>query len=141
MAIFLFSNTKLKSYLCNVGLSDSSSLTVYIRLTRINCLIFLAFASLFLRTKALNPMYNQLNDIDMEKKISICDYLTDASAYINDLNTLSQEREWPSEPTKEFLTSEFWEAYVDQIVEDGLKVGQDGYILSYLEDYEEGLCG
>lgn len=79
----------------------------------------------------------------MEKKISICDYLTDASAYINDLYTLSQEREWPSEPepTKEFLTSDFWEAYVDKIVEDGLKVGQDGYIPSYLEDYEEGLCG
>ena len=77
----------------------------------------------------------------MEKKISICDYLTDASAYINDLYTLSQEREWPSEPTKEFLTSKFWEAYVDQIVEDGQKVGQDDYIHSYLEDYEEGLCG
>ena len=36
----------------------------------------------------------------MEKKISICDYLTDASAYINDLYTLSQEREWPSEPPR-----------------------------------------
>ena len=68
----------------------------------------------------------------MEKKISICDYLTDASAYINDLYTLSQEREWPSEPTKEFLTSDFWEAFVDQMVKDGLKVGQDGYIPSIL---------
>ena len=77
----------------------------------------------------------------MEKKISICDYLTDASGYINNLYTLSQEREWPYEPAEEFLTSDFWEAFVDQLVEDGLKVGQDGYIPSYLEDYEEGLCG
>ena len=77
----------------------------------------------------------------MEKKVSICTYLTDASAYINDLYTLSQEREWPSEPTKDILTSEFWEAYVAQIVEDGLRVGQADYLDSHLEDYEEGLCG
>ena len=77
----------------------------------------------------------------MEKKVNLYDYLANASAYINDLYTLSHERKWVTEPTEEFLYSEFWEAFVDQVVKDGLKVGQDGYMPGYLEDYKEGLCG
>lgn len=68
----------------------------------------------------------------MEKKITLDSYLADATFYITNLRTLAEERTWV-EPSDDFFNEEFWGDYVDPIVEDGLKVGQPGY-LTYDED-------
>ena len=88
-----------------------------------------------MRFSALDCMFNFKIDKAMEKNFSIFDYLTNSSEYIKNLQALAQEREWPEEPSDEFLTGDFWEAYVEQVYEDGLKVGTD----KFWEDYE-GEC-
>lgn len=73
----------------------------------------------------------------MRQNFSIFDYLTNSSEYIKNLQALAQEREWPEEPSDEFLTGDFWEAYVEQVYKDGVKVGKAGYTVEDLLDYEE----
>lgn len=80
-------------------------------------------------------MCNLKIDKAMEKNFSIFDYPTNPSEYIKNLQALAQEREWPEEPSGEFLTGDFWEAYVEQVYKDGLKVGKADFLTDY-----EGEC-
>ena len=67
----------------------------------------------------------------MKKNLSIFGYVTNPSEYIKDLKARANEREWPEEPSVEVITGDFWEAYVEQVYEDGLKVGKDDFLTNY----------
>ena len=67
-------------------------------------------------------MFNQIKYTAMKKKVNLYDYLTDASAYITNLQALAQERDWAAN-------------YVDPASVKVYHVKEDNYLASY-----EGEC-
>lgn len=67
-------------------------------------------------------MFNQIKYTAMKKKVNLYDYLTDASAYIKNLQALARERDWAAN-------------YVDPASVQMHQVKMDNYLTSY-----EGEC-
>ena len=96
---------------------------------------YLVLLPLFFRGESNQPDVSLKIHTDMKNTTNLFDYLTDASSYIKNLQARAHEHECP-EPSAEFLTGDVWDDFVTRIVEDGLKVGQYDYMLSYYDEEE-----
>lgn len=72
--------------------------------------------------KAPDRMFNSKNATAMKKKVQLFDYLTDASAYIKNLQALARERDWAGN-------------YVDPASVKVQPIRKDDYLIGY-----EGEC-